>query len=128
MSRQAKSYKGIFLTTFNKMKKNAEKRKIPFNITMEYIGNLFEKQKGYCALTGIKLELKKNIQDNKQTASLDRKDSGKGYIIGNLQWIHKRINKLKTDFVEDELIELCTYIVNYQHQKKRIIFKDITKQ
>lgn len=118
MPRIVFNYKGIFLTTFNKIKKNAEKRKIPFSITIEYIGDLFEKQNGYCVLTGLKLELKKNVKDNTQTASLDRKDSAKGYIIGNLQWIHKKINRIKIDFPENEFIELCYQVVRYQEQKK----------
>lgn len=118
MPKPNKNYKGIFFSTFNTIKRNAERRKIPFNITIEYIGDLFEKQKGYCNLTGFKLELKKNPKDWTQTASLDRKDSSKGYIIGNLQWIHKKINKLKVDFPEYEFIELCYQIVEYQEKKK----------
>lgn len=46
-----------------------------------------------------------------QTASLDRIDSSKGYIPGNVQWVHKDVNKMKLALSEKRLLELCTLIV-----------------
>ena len=91
-------YKGISPLVFNKIKSSAKNRNLEFNITIEEIGDLFEKQKRKCALTGIELILKKNLLDNKATASLDRKDSKKGYILENVHWTHKDVNKMKMDF------------------------------
>ena len=34
----------------------------------------------------------------KGTASLDRIDSTKGYVRGNIQWVHKDINWFKRDY------------------------------
>jgi hypothetical protein len=47
---------------------------------------------------------------NLTTASLDRIDSSKGYIEGNVQWIHKHINKMKNNFNESYFIEICKKI------------------
>jgi hypothetical protein len=41
------------------------------------------------------------------TASLDRIDSSKGYIEGNLQWLHKRINIMKGNMSEKEFLDFC---------------------
>lgn len=114
------SYKGIFKTTFNKLKKQAYKRKLAFSITMEYIGDLFEKQKKKCALTGELLTLKKTVKDQTQTASLDRKNSSMGYIEGNVQWVHKDINRMKSNFSEERFVNSCQKIVEHNKHKSKV--------
>jgi len=46
-----------------------------------------------------------------QTASLDRIDSSKGYIEGNVQWVHRKINMMKQSYTQEEFIELCQAVV-----------------
>ena len=46
------------------------------------------------------------------TASLDRIDSSKGYVKGNVQWVHKDINKMKTDFEQSIFIKLCKSVAD----------------
>ena len=87
------------------------KYKEEFNLTAEYLYELFEKQNGLCAYTKIPLIFKESVKDKKQTASLDRVDSLKGYIVGNVQWVHKRINTMKWNFTEKEFLELCKLVV-----------------
>jgi len=97
----------------------AKERKIDFDIGIDYIVELFWKQGGKCALTGDDLCL---YTDNKgyhlygpkldNYASLDRIDSSKGYIVGNLQWVRKDINMLKGALSQDKLIELCKKVSN----------------
>lgn len=60
-----------------------------------------------CNLTGLKLEFKTL---KKQTASLDRIDSTKGYVEGNVQWIHKDINLMKNRLPQDYFISMCDLI------------------
>jgi hypothetical protein len=62
------------------------------------------------------LNLKKSTKDTTQTASLDRKDSSKGYIKGNVWWVDKRINKLKSDFEQEEFLLLCKKVANYNQE------------
>lgn len=99
---------------FNVIKSGAKVRNLEFNITIEQIEDLFLKQNGKCALSGIILNLTKNSNYRLSTASLDRIDSSKGYIIENIQWIHKRINKIKNDLPEDEFLEWIQLIYNYK--------------
>lgn len=88
---------------------SAKKRKnIPVNISREYIDKLFQKQKGKCAYTGYDLWFsKKGILG---TASLDRIDSSKGYIEGNVQWVHKDVNVIKWNLSHEKFLEICKLI------------------
>ncbi len=117
MARTGIVYKGILLAVFNKIKLQAKERNLSFKISMEYVGDLFESQEGRCALTGKTLTLKKHTTDTSQTASLDRKDSRKGYIRGNLQWVHKDINRLKSDLHETRFIDLCKEVASHSGKK-----------
>jgi hypothetical protein len=91
-----------------RIKRNAKVRNIPFLITDQEIWNLFIKQKGICALSGLPIEI--NVR-GKNTASLDRIDSLKGYTLDNVQWVHKDINLMKMDFSQDRFIELCKKVI-----------------
>lgn len=86
-------------------------RILDFTITKEYLWDLFLKQKRKCALSGVDIIMhSKRIQ---QTASLDRIDSSKGYIFGNVQWVHKIVNAMKQDVSEKEFYKWCQLIVKY---------------
>jgi len=101
---------------FTKVRIRAKNSNIPFNISIDYINNLYLTQNRQCALSGIELLLQKeNYSRSKgsgrtQTASLDRIDSTKGYVEGNIQWIHKDINMIKKAYSQDYFIELCKKI------------------
>ena len=83
----------------------AKSRKRLFTIDIKYAWDLYEKQNRKCALSGVDITLgQKNQHDKVQTASLDRIDIHLGYIEGNVQWIHKRVNRLKNILTNDELI------------------------
>lgn len=104
-------------TTYGYLKRNASVRKILWDeeLTIEYLWDLLEKQKFKCKYTGLNIELTEcrknsNVDFEKMTASLDRIDSNKPYQIGNVQWVHKDVNRLKWAFTEDRFIELC-YLV-----------------
>lgn len=82
--------------------------KIPVNITMEYAWNLFLKQDRRCVYTGMQLEISNTSRYG--TASIDRIDSSKGYICGNIQWVHKHVNFMKRTFTHEYFIRLCKMI------------------
>lgn len=104
-------YKDITGTAWYIIRYSAKKRKIIFDITLEYLWNLFEKQKRKCALSGLEIYFAPSYRKNQTTASLDRIDSSKGYIEGNVQWVHKDINYMKNNLSEEKLLEYCKLIV-----------------
>lgn len=116
-SRYWKGFGEISGSKFAEIKRNAEIRNLEFNITIEYLWELFLKQNRKCIYTNIELKFSTSKQITKgfeQTASLDRIDSSKGYIEGNIQWIHKDVNKIKRNYTEKQFIQMCREI--YENQ------------
>jgi hypothetical protein len=92
---------------------NYKGRHFRFNVSLKYLWELFLKQNRKCALTGWPLMFDKR-RGSKQTASLDRIDNSKGYIEENVQWVHKDINILKSNYDENHFIKLCDAVANYK--------------
>ena len=66
---------------------------------------------GKCALSGLEIQFGKHWKMmSDQTASLDRIDNTKGYITGNVQWVHKQVNFMKGTMEQTEFIEFCKLI------------------
>lgn len=99
-----------------KIKAGAKKRKLEYNLNIEYLWELFLIQNRKCALSGRELYFARTKLDE-QTASLDRIDSTKGYIEGNIQWLHKDINMAKQSLSQNEFIFLCSEI--YKHNESK---------
>lgn len=106
---------------WRKVQDNAKKRNIEFDISIEEAWEIFETQNGKCALSGFKIELSQNIKKQEQTASLDRMDPKNGYIKGNVQWLHKKVNLYKHVQTNQEFLELCRLVVD--HEDKKYEFK-----
>lgn len=104
--------KNISGTIFSRIKHGAESRNIKFDISIEDLNKLFEKQNKKCALTGLDIFFGKLTRDD-NTASLDRIDSSKSYTIDNVQWVHKDVNKMKQSLQQDYFIEMCKKIANF---------------
>tara|TARA_Y100000310_G_scaffold293091_1_gene322420 strand:- start:444 stop:1133 length:690 start_codon:yes stop_codon:yes gene_type:complete len=103
-----KGYGEISGDKWDKIKKTAGLKNRKFEITIEQAWDLFLKQDRKCALSGVKLVFTRKKKDrSKTTASLDRIDSSKGYIKGNIQWVHKDINKMKQDLDMRSFKEWC---------------------
>lgn len=105
---------------WNKIKQGAVKRGLEFNITGEYIWNLFLYQGKKCAITGVDLTLSSGGSKDRrryQTASLDRIDSSRGYTEENVQWVHKYINRMKGASHDSELYEWAKLI--YENLKDK---------
>ena len=109
---------GLSGTHLLSIKSGASKRNLSFDLSAEFLWNLFESQKGKCALTGIDIILVNKIKNNNVdwgviTASLDRKDSNKGYIEDNVQWVHKEVNRLKNNYSLEELLHWSKLLLDY---------------
>lgn len=105
-----KGYGEISLSLWNSIKKGAESRGFNFYIDIEYVWDLYVKQNKKCAYSGIDIYFSSNLNHNRGNASLDRIDSSKGYEKGNVQWIHKDINRMKNDFTESIFLLYCKKI------------------
>lgn len=99
-----------------KIRDSAKKRKLEFDLSIEDAWNIFLRQRRLCALTHLPITFAKSQIDHIRggcSASLDRIDSTKGYVKNNVQWVHKDVNRMKSNFSEEKFVELCRLIVKY---------------
>jgi hypothetical protein len=85
------------------------------NIDACYLKKIWEDQNGTCPYTGIKMGLPRNTKTNHtikslKKASLDRIDSSKGYIKGNVEFVCQSINWGKNVFSKQEMQDFITEI------------------
>lgn len=101
---------------FSRLESNATRRGYEFDITIEYISELYEKQNHKCAYSGRTLHQFRSKMNNLcGNASLDRIDNTKGYVEGNVHWVCKEIQKMKTDFEEDTFLQLCKEVAEWRN-------------
>ena len=100
----------LTLTRYTKLQRSAETRNISFNVSMEYLWNLFEYQNHTCAITG-------DYIPSITEASLDRIDSNGNYEKGNVQWVTYQANVSKHTMSMNELYEFCKKVLNHANQQ-----------
>lgn len=96
--------------------RNCKRRFKDFNLTVEYLEQLWNKQQGICPYTGINLLLNSHMKRHKDVrfiASLDRIDNSKGYVEGNVQFISMVVNLMKYTLSHEETIEFLQIISSY---------------
>jgi hypothetical protein len=89
--------------------RNILKRNHEVTVTIEDLKESWDKQNGICEFTNLNLILSSYTKIEKNSiyaASLDRIDSSKGYIVGNIRWISRAINYMKNDMTDNMVWEL----------------------
>jgi hypothetical protein len=76
--------------------------------------NQLKKQNFKCAYTNIDLRVL-NLSKGESNASVDRIDSTKDYTIDNIQWVYRKINRIKNDCSNEEFITLCRMVASFRH-------------
>jgi hypothetical protein len=83
------------------------------DISVEYLKEVWENQQGICPFTGWGLELRYYQKKKKKSpltpkhASLDRIDTTKGYVKGNVRFISVMANYARNNFSDEQLICFC---------------------
>ena len=98
----------------------ARNRGLSFNITPKYVWDIFISQKMRCALTGWEISFDDKVE---RTASIDRINSSIGYEMGNIQVVHKSINKLKMAWPETFLFDAskAIFLQNKNKHKRKVV-------
>lgn len=100
------------------IKRRKRERQREYDVDLPYLKQVWNEQKGICPLTGWKLELPKhssnwkNKKNKMYRASLDRIDSEKGYIKGNIRYISVIANYCKNTFTDNEVKLFCEAVVS----------------
>jgi hypothetical protein len=114
---RSKNFKGIgeiSISYIKQLQSNAKTRNLKFDVSFEYLWNLFLLQNRKCALSGQELSfgIHRNGKTKEQTrtASLDRINNSIGYIKGNIQWLHKDVNMMKKHYSQEYFINICKLV------------------
>lgn len=99
---------------FRSIVRGAREREIEFELDRDDLTLLLWEQDYKCALSGMELEIAKEPRrGSRTTASLDRIDSSGPYELGNVQWVRKELNLMKSNFQQAEFIEWCRRVVDF---------------
>ena len=102
---------------FRPFLKLCRQRNKDFDLTLEYLKELWESQNGVCPFTGFELEArtydgKSDNPLNIRSASVDRIDNSKGYVKGNVRFVSVMFNFARNTFSDEEVIEFAQAVVN----------------
>jgi 5-methylcytosine-specific restriction endonuclease McrA len=89
--------------------------------TTKQIASVWKKQKGLCALTGLKLD---------RSAQLDHKlpkCRGGADNVNNLQWLSMNANLAKRHMTDDEFISLCANVMRWLGERIQMV-EDMQKE
>ena len=103
--------------------RNCKRRYKECSITLDDLYEQWQKQNGICPYSGIKLNIAtytKNHKDPIYTASVDRIDSSKGYIPGNIQFVSTCINYLKNTMSDSDTKFICRCIAEHFYSDRTI--------
>ena len=113
-TKRSTGYKNLSGSHWARIKASARNRGLDFSISIDSTYQLFLDQNKKCKLSGVDITLSPLHRDQSDsTASLDRIDSSKGYIEGNVQWVHKNVNIMKQAMSDKEFIDWCKKIATH---------------
>jgi hypothetical protein len=96
--------------------KRRQHKKGATNIDLEFLENLWNKQKGKCPFTGWNLNLPEGSCARKDRsiyrASLDRIDNSKGYVKGNVRFVAIMANYCRHIFSDNEVRLFCEAVTS----------------
>lgn len=114
-------WKGITEAYWSKTVTSARMRGLQITVNWEQAKAIYDAQGGLCALSGVPISLPQDayqFQSGNYTASADRIDNDKGYIAGNVQWVHKRLNIMKHTMIQDDFINWCQLVASNSSGRK----------
>lgn len=104
-------HQAVRMSWFEKFRIGAETRGLEWHLTIEDVWELYVSQGGACALSGIPIGWAEVGQCH--TASIDRIDNSKGYVLSNVQLVHKDVNMMKGVYGNDYFVTLCWAIASH---------------
>lgn len=86
----------------------------PIGVDTDYVIKIGEKQGWCCALTGDKLSFTPGVRrKNPKICTIDRINSKKGYIPGNIQLTTWYANEFKRNYSNTKMFNMCKKILKH---------------
>lgn len=116
---QHNSPRDYLRNTIAKAKYSAKKRNLAFEIDIDKVMQIWDEQRGRCALSGVLMQAAKDGKGRKGkdfNVSLDRIDQDTGYIFKprNVQLVCLRVNLMKHDMEESDMYWWCQNILDHK--------------
>lgn len=97
-----------------------DKIQVGEDVDENYLLEVWNQQEGICPYTGVKLELKKHRNRGEKIpyqASVDRIDSSKGYVRGNIEFVSLIANYAKNSWDRQTVLDFIKTAHKYQEKK-----------
>lgn len=78
------------------------------NVTVNNLMQVYDKQNGKCAISGIKLKLSGQLYNR---LSVDRIEPNLNYTFSNIRFLANSINVARSNSPDEVLIDICKYII-----------------
>jgi hypothetical protein len=89
------------------------KQHLGFDLDLAYLLHTYEQQRGRCAITGVEMTYSAGNGRVATNISIDRIDSSKGYVRGNVQLVCDIANRMKQDLTSAALKMWCRRILEH---------------
>lgn len=97
-------------------KKNGKKKHLEFNLDVNYLKEIWESQRGICPYSNLPMKLARTEKErdySPESASLDRIDSTKGYVVGNVEFVCLSINYAKHNFDKQDFVNFLSKLKSF---------------
>jgi hypothetical protein len=94
---------------FFEIQRRAESKNIPFELSIDDIRTMITETK-VCPVFGVDLV----IGGGDNAPSIDRLDSSKGYVVGNVIVMSSRANRIKNNATADEVMQVALWMKRYE--------------
>ena len=90
-------------------KARAKEKGLEFNLTRDFLDSIYCT---HCPILGHRLSYGGTGKIVNRSATLDRIDNQKGYVIGNIQILSYQANRMKSNATDEELLKFARYILD----------------
>ncbi len=101
------------------IKTRSKKNGLPFDLTKEYLEQLWDECGGICSMTGIKMR-KSSKPSDPLGKSIDRIDPEKGYTKGNVRLVSYWYNRTRNNWGDKLTVEMCQQVADRAYSSKMI--------
>lgn len=101
----------IHENTLHAIRKHNKTHNTTTDLTSEYVQNLFDEQKGCCAITGISFARGTHSQRSPWTPSIDQIIPGEGYTQNNIQLVCLMYNLCKGQWRHIDVIKFTQHLL-----------------
>lgn len=112
-------FKRPFEASVNNARRRALQAGVPFDLTEEYLESIWT---GSCPVFHTRLSLPNREKGSKLTPTrpaLDRLIPHRGYVPGNVIWLSKRANNMKSDGNSAELYRVAAWLEQTEKELER---------